>query len=247
MTSTSFTCTICNIIFRNRTDLNFHVKHIHQSLIKIKFQNGDVVEVKRAEDNTFKCKKKTFSIPTKGPEKEQNAPQHQNQLDPRPCKGRKRLLQALLHKPTSKMPTATRSFQPLSGGEKFSHTTTPRPSKATMAPTAPTKSRNGKKPDSNDNKTTAPSVHPQQAVDTHAPTFGKTPHSRYPPYHPTGQDLYRPTERALPLNRTRPRPPNRRRPSSLNRTKPPPPNRTRTRPRAQTSPPSPRQRHQKPP
>jgi uncharacterized C2H2 Zn-finger protein len=64
MTSALFTCTTCNIIFRNRTDLTFHIKRIHQSLVKVKFQNGDVMEVKRAEDNTFGCKcGKSFKLP----------------------------------------------------------------------------------------------------------------------------------------------------------------------------------------
>src|SRR5437667_5263793 len=64
MTNTLFTCTTCNNIFRSRSDLNYHVKRDHQSSVKVKFQNGGVTEVKRAEDNTFKCKcGKSFKLP----------------------------------------------------------------------------------------------------------------------------------------------------------------------------------------
>jgi uncharacterized Zn-finger protein len=51
-------------IFRDRTDLKHHIRHNYQSVIKIKFQNGIVTEVKRAEDNMFKCKcGKDFKLP----------------------------------------------------------------------------------------------------------------------------------------------------------------------------------------
>jgi hypothetical protein len=41
-----------------------HVKSSHQSSVKVKYQNGVVAEVKRAEDNTFKCKcGKSVSLP----------------------------------------------------------------------------------------------------------------------------------------------------------------------------------------
>ena len=64
MTRALFTCTKCNKIFRNRHGLDYHVKRDHRSSIKIKFQNGEVIEVKRAEDNIFKCKcGKTFKLP----------------------------------------------------------------------------------------------------------------------------------------------------------------------------------------
>ena len=64
MTNALFICITCNNIFRNHSELNYHVKRDHQSSIKIKFQNGGVTEVKRAEDNTFKCKcGKIFKLP----------------------------------------------------------------------------------------------------------------------------------------------------------------------------------------
>jgi uncharacterized C2H2 Zn-finger protein len=64
MKNTLFTCTICKDIFRNRTDLKNHVRRDHQSAVKVKFQNGAVTEVKRAKDNTFKCKcGKSFKLP----------------------------------------------------------------------------------------------------------------------------------------------------------------------------------------
>jgi len=55
MKNTLFTCSICKDIFRNHSDLKNHVRRDHQSSVKVKFQNGDVVEIKRAEDNTFKA------------------------------------------------------------------------------------------------------------------------------------------------------------------------------------------------
>jgi uncharacterized C2H2 Zn-finger protein len=56
MTNALLKCTKCSDFFRSRHDLNNHVKSDHQSSVKVKFQNGGVTEVKRAEDNTFKCK-----------------------------------------------------------------------------------------------------------------------------------------------------------------------------------------------
>ena len=64
MTNALLKCIKCNDIFRTRHDLEYHVKRDHQSSVKVKFQNGDVTEVKRAEDNTFKCKcEKSFKLP----------------------------------------------------------------------------------------------------------------------------------------------------------------------------------------
>jgi len=64
MTNTLLKCTKCNDIFRSRHDLEYHVKRDHQSSAKVKFQNGDMTEVKRAKDNTFKCKcGKSFKLP----------------------------------------------------------------------------------------------------------------------------------------------------------------------------------------
>ena len=64
MTNMLFTCTTCNNIFRNRSELNYHVKRHHQLNVKVTFRNGDVLEVKRAEDDTFKCKcEKSFQYP----------------------------------------------------------------------------------------------------------------------------------------------------------------------------------------
>src|SRR5271169_6882678 len=64
MKNALFTCAVCKDIFRNRTDLKNHVRRDHQSAVKIKFQNRGVTEVKRTEDNTFKCKcGKSFKLP----------------------------------------------------------------------------------------------------------------------------------------------------------------------------------------
>ena len=65
MTSALFRCTTCNEIFRSRHDFNHHVRRDHQSSVNVKYQNGSVKEVKRAEDNTFKCKcEKSFKLPS---------------------------------------------------------------------------------------------------------------------------------------------------------------------------------------
>jgi uncharacterized C2H2 Zn-finger protein len=64
MTNALLKCTKCSDIFRHRTELVNHVKRYHQSLIKIKFLNGDVAEIKRENDDTFKCKcGKSFKLP----------------------------------------------------------------------------------------------------------------------------------------------------------------------------------------
>lgn len=64
MTNALLTCITCKNIFRSRTELNYHVKRDHQSLVKVKFQNGSVTEVKRGTDDTFKCEcGKSFKLP----------------------------------------------------------------------------------------------------------------------------------------------------------------------------------------
>ena len=63
MKNTLFTCFICKDIFRNRNDMNNHVRRYHQSMVKVKFQNDDVVEVKRGADHKFKCTcEKSFEL-----------------------------------------------------------------------------------------------------------------------------------------------------------------------------------------
>jgi len=64
MANALLTCTTCNNIFRSRSELNYHVKRHHQSSVKVKFQNGYVTEVKRGDDDTFKCNcGKPFKLP----------------------------------------------------------------------------------------------------------------------------------------------------------------------------------------
>lgn len=64
MAPTLPTCITCNNIFRTRHELEYHVKRDHQSSVKVKFQNDDVVEIKRTQDNTFKCRcGKSFKLP----------------------------------------------------------------------------------------------------------------------------------------------------------------------------------------
>jgi hypothetical protein len=44
--------------------LTFHVKRDHQLSVKIRFQNGDVMEVEKRNDGIFKCKcDKKFRLP----------------------------------------------------------------------------------------------------------------------------------------------------------------------------------------
>jgi hypothetical protein len=66
MTNKLFTCklTACKATFRSYSQLNYHVKCNHQSNVTIKFLNGDVMEVKRGQDKTFRCKcGKSFNYP----------------------------------------------------------------------------------------------------------------------------------------------------------------------------------------
>src|SRR5271169_4803414 len=64
MTNALLTCIKCNNIFRSHHDLDNHVKRDHQSSVKVKFQSGAVTEVKKGEDDTFKCKcGKSFKVP----------------------------------------------------------------------------------------------------------------------------------------------------------------------------------------
>src|SRR5271169_3053679 len=56
MTNALLMCITCNNVFRRRSDLMYHVKRDHQSLIKVKFENGSVTEIKKGEDGMFKCK-----------------------------------------------------------------------------------------------------------------------------------------------------------------------------------------------
>jgi uncharacterized C2H2 Zn-finger protein len=64
MKDTLFTCSVCQNVFGSRHEMSNHVKSSHQSSVKVKYQNGVVAEVKRAEDNTFKCKcGKSVSLP----------------------------------------------------------------------------------------------------------------------------------------------------------------------------------------
>ena len=64
MRNSLFTCTVCSDIFRTHPDLKNHVRHKHQSVVKVKFQMGRMAEVKKAVDGMFKCTcGKGFKIP----------------------------------------------------------------------------------------------------------------------------------------------------------------------------------------
>ena len=63
MTNVLLTCITCDKIFRSRSDLTYHVKRDHQSLVKVKFENGSMTEVKKGEDDMFTCKcRKKFKL-----------------------------------------------------------------------------------------------------------------------------------------------------------------------------------------
>src|SRR5436190_20155233 len=63
ITNILFIYIIYNNIFRSYLNLNYHIKHNHQSLVKIKFQNDNMIKVKRMKDNIFKYKyKKNFKF-----------------------------------------------------------------------------------------------------------------------------------------------------------------------------------------
>src|SRR5436190_16326854 len=63
MTNVLLTCVTCDKIFRSCSDLTYHVKRDHQSLVKVKFENGSMTEVKKGEDNMFTCKcRKKFKL-----------------------------------------------------------------------------------------------------------------------------------------------------------------------------------------
>jgi hypothetical protein len=65
MTNALLTCISCKDTFRNRYELNYHVKRYHQSSVKVKYENGRVTEVKKGDDGTFKCQcGKRFKAPT---------------------------------------------------------------------------------------------------------------------------------------------------------------------------------------
>ena len=65
MTNALLTCIMCNDIFRSRYDLSNHVRHKHQSFVKVEFKSGSVTEVKRGEDGMFKCEcGKGFKFPS---------------------------------------------------------------------------------------------------------------------------------------------------------------------------------------
>src|SRR5436190_23966766 len=55
MTNALLSCTACNMPFRSRAALNNHVRCDHQKRVKVKYQNGNLVQVERGRDNAFKC------------------------------------------------------------------------------------------------------------------------------------------------------------------------------------------------
>jgi len=53
--STLLSCSGCKEVFRTRSTLKNHVKHIHQSTIKVRFSNGKVREIAKLSDDGFQC------------------------------------------------------------------------------------------------------------------------------------------------------------------------------------------------
>src|SRR5438552_2717094 len=66
---------------------------------------------------------------------------------------------------------------------------TPRPGKATMAPNASTRSKNGKNPVSNDNKTTTPPFTPSRQLNRTPPPSANPPIAGTPLTDPPGNAL----------------------------------------------------------
>lgn len=48
-------CRLCNELLRSRTLLNNHVRRVHQSTVKVRFQNGEVREIQKGRDGSFTC------------------------------------------------------------------------------------------------------------------------------------------------------------------------------------------------
>ena len=53
--STLLHCSICKELFKTQSTLKNHIKHVHQSTVKIKLANGKVREITRSVDNGFEC------------------------------------------------------------------------------------------------------------------------------------------------------------------------------------------------
>lgn len=65
MNKVSLSCKICGELFRKESLLKNHVRRDHQSLVKVKFRNGGMTEVKKRDDDMFKCNcGKSFTLPT---------------------------------------------------------------------------------------------------------------------------------------------------------------------------------------
>ena|SRR5271155_1439818 len=64
MTTALLSCITCQQLFRSRSALSNHVRRDHQPSVKVQFRNGNVAEIKRGNDNAFKCNcGKTFKLP----------------------------------------------------------------------------------------------------------------------------------------------------------------------------------------
>jgi len=49
------TCSICKTLLRTQSQLYNHVRRVHQTTVKVKFQSGEIKEISRQVDGTFIC------------------------------------------------------------------------------------------------------------------------------------------------------------------------------------------------
>jgi len=49
------TCSWCKESFRTQSQLYNHVRRVHQTMVKVKFLNGEVKEIEKQSDEIFVC------------------------------------------------------------------------------------------------------------------------------------------------------------------------------------------------
>lgn len=55
MVNALLSCSVCKQLFRSTTALRNHVRRQHQTSVKVKYRNGLVREIRRGDDDAFKC------------------------------------------------------------------------------------------------------------------------------------------------------------------------------------------------
>ena len=53
--STILQCATCREVFRVQSALNNHVKRVHQIVVKVRFQSGEIKEIIKGKDDVFTC------------------------------------------------------------------------------------------------------------------------------------------------------------------------------------------------